>query len=167
MNAEETKVREFFKKFQKIDTNSWAAWFFVGLGLLFLVIGCTAPAQAYLDIEDEAGKLMLVIISFVGPLTAYMRINPLTVFTENQKGRTIFDLVKYYPIDKKEIKKLKIIRMTKFMVKVLPFCMLAQIPATLYDYGTLSINNFLYIFVLAFVWPVVFNVVGILIEKEV
>ena len=165
MNPEETKVKEFFEKLKKIDMNSWASWFFVGLGLLFLVIGCAAPAQAYLDIEDEAGKLMLVIISFTGPLTAYMRINQFTVYTENQKGRTILDLVKYYPINKKEIKRYKIVCMTKFMAKVLPICMLAQIPATLYDYGSISIINFLYIFVAAFVWPVVFNVIGIIFEK--
>ena len=165
MNLEEVKTREFFKKLQKADANSWASWFFVGLCLLFLVSGCGVPAQAYVEAKDDAEFLMIVIVSFVGPLTAYMRINPLTVYTENQKGRAIFDLLKYYPVDKKEIKKFKIICMTKFMAKVLPFCMLIQIPATLYDYGKLSIINFLYIFVVAFVWPLVWNFVSICLEK--
>ena len=165
MNPEEIKVNRFFDKLKKIDTNSWASWFFVGLCLMFLVIGCAAPAQAYLEAKDNEGFLMIVIVSFVGPLTAYMRINPLTVYTENQKGRTILDLLKYYPVNKKEIKKYKIICMTKFMAKVLPFCMLAQIPATLYDYGQLSVINFLYIFLAVFVWPVLFNVVSIIFEK--
>lgn len=165
MKTEETKVREFFEKLKKIDMNSWAAWFFVGLGILFLIIGCAAPAQAYFEAGDEVAVLMAVIVSFVGPFTAYMRINPFTVYTENQKGRTILDLVKYYPINKREIKKFKIFCMAKFMAKVLPFCMLVQIPATLYDYGKLSIINFIYIFVLAFAWPVILNIVGIAFEK--
>ncbi len=165
MNLEERKVEDFFEKFKKINTNSWASWFFVGLCLLFLVIGCAAPVQAYLEGKDDVGFLMIVIVSMVAPLTAYMRINPLTLYTEGQKGREILDIVKYYPINRREIKKYKIICMTKFMAKVLPFCMLAQIPATLYDYGKLSIINFLYIFVAVFAWPVIFNIVGIVFEK--
>ena len=162
---EKIKVNKFFDNFKKIDPNSWASWFFVGLCLLFLVIGCAAPAQAYWEAKDDGDFLMIIIVSMVGPLTAYMRINSLTLYTENQKGREILDLLKYHPIDRKEIKKYKIICMTKFMAKVLPFCMLAQIPATLYDYGKLSIINFLYIFVAVFAWPIIFNIVGIIFEK--
>ena len=165
MNPEETKVKDFFKKLKKLNTNSWASWFVVGLCLMFLVIGCVAPVQAYLEGKDDAGFLMIVIVSLVAPLTAYMRINSLTLYTEGQKGREILDILKYYPINKKEIKKLKIICMTKFMAKVLPICMLAQIPATLYDYGKLSIINFLYIFIAVFAWPVVLNVIMIILEK--
>lgn len=162
---EKIKVINFYNRFKKIDANSWASWFFVGLCLLFLVIGCAAPAQAYLVAEDNSAFLMIVIVSMVGPLTAYMRINSLTLYTENQKGREILDLLKYHPVDRREIKKYKIICMTKFMAKVLPFCMLAQIPATLYEYGKLSIINFVYILVAILVWPVLFNVVGIIFEK--
>ena len=162
---EKIKVNKFFDNFKKIDPNSWASWFFVGLCLLFLVLGCAAPAQAYWEAKDDGDFLMIIIVSMVGPLTAYMRINSLTLYTENQKGREILDLLKYHPIDRKEIKKYKIICMTKFMAKVLPFCMLAQIPATLYDYGKLSIINFLYIFVAVFAWPIIFNIVGIIFEK--
>ena len=165
MNSEQVKVKNYFDKFKKIDANSWASWFFVGFGLLFLVLGCAAPAQAYWEAKDDGDFLMIVIVSMVGPLTAYMRINSLTLYTENQKGREILDLLKYHPIDRKEIKKYKIICMTKFMAKVLPFCMLAQIPATLYEYGKLSFINFLYIFIAVFVWPVLFNIVGIIFEK--
>jgi len=165
MNSEKRKVVDFFGKFKKTNTNSWASWFFVGLCLLFLVIGCAVPVQVYLEGKDDVGFLMIVIVSMVAPLTAYMRINSLTLYTEEQKGREILDIVKYYPISRKEIKKYKIICMTKFVAKVLPICMLAQIPATLYDYGKLSIINFLYIFVAVFAWPVVLNVVGIWIEK--
>ncbi len=165
MNTEEIKVKEFYNRFKKIDPNSWASWFFVGLCLLFLVLGCAAPAQAYLEAKDDGDFLMIVIVSMVGPLTAYMRINSLTLYTENQKGREILDLLKYHPIDRREIKKYKIICMTKFMAKVLPFCMLAQIPATMYDYGKLSVINFIYILVATFVWPILFNVIGIIFEK--
>lgn len=165
MNPEETKVKDFFEKLKKINTNSWASWFGVGLCLLFLVIGCVAPVQAYLEGKDDVDYLMIVIVSLVAPLTAYMRINALTLYTESQKGREILDIVKYYPISRKEIKKYKIICMTKFMAKVLPICMLAQIPATLYDYGKLSIINFLYIFAAVFVWPLVLNVIMIIYEK--
>lgn len=165
MNPEETKVNEFYDRFKKVNVNGWADWFFVGLCLLFLVIGCMAPAQAYLEAGDDVEVLMVVIVSLVAPLTAYMRINALTLYTEDQKGREILDILKYYPVNRKEIKKYKIICMTKFMVKVAIVCMLAQIPATLYEYGSLSFINFLYIFVAAFAWPIVLNVIMIIREK--
>lgn len=162
---EKIKVKRFFDDWKKIDTNSWASWFFVGLCLLFLVIGCVAPVQAYIEAKDTSDFLMVVIVSMVAPLTAYMRINSLTLYTENQKGRDVLDLLKYHPVDRREIKKYKIICMTKFMAKVLPICMLAQIPATIYEYGKLSILNFLYIFGAIFVWPVILNIAGIIFEK--
>ena len=165
MNPEEIKVKDFYEKLKKINANHWASWFFVGLCLLFLIIGCFAPAQAYFEAKDDVDFLMIMIASLVGPLTAYMRINWLTLYTEEQKGRAILDILKYYPVNRKEIKKYKIICMTKFMAKVSIVCMLAQIPATLYEYGSLSFINFLYIFVVAFAWPVVFNVSIIIHEK--
>lgn len=165
MNPEATKVKEFYDKFKKLNMNDWASWFFVGLCLLFLVIGCAAPAQAYLEAGDDVEVLMVVMVSLVAPLTAYMRINSLTLYTENQKGREILDILKYYPVDKKEIKKYKIICMTKFMTKVSLVCMLAQMPATLYEYESLSLINFLYIFFATFAWPIVLNVIMIIHEK--
>ena len=165
MNPEETKVNAVYDRFKKVNVNGWASWFFVGLCLLFLVIGCMAPAQAYLEARDDGDLLMVVIVSLVAPLTAYMRINALTLYTEGQKGREILDILKYYPVDKREIKKYKILCMIKFMAKVSVVCMLAQMPATLYEYGRLSIINFLYIFVAVFAWPIVLNMIMIIREK--
>lgn len=164
MNPEETKVNAFYDRFKKVNVNGWASWFFVGLCLLFLIIGCMSPAQAYSEASD-AGLLMIVIVSLVAPLTAYMRINALTLYTEAQKGREILDILKYYPVDKREIKKYKILCMTKFMAKVAIVCMLAQIPATLYEYGNLSLVNFIYIFFATFAWPIILNVIMIIREK--
>lgn len=165
MDSEQIKVREFFKRFQNADTKSWVAWFFVGLGVLFMLIGCVGPAQAYMDTKDESNTIMLVILAYVGPFIAYMRIQPYIMYMENQKKRTFFELLKYYPIDKKEIKKMKTEYMIKFLVKLLPFCMLAQIPATIYDYGAVSIINFIYIIVVAFIWPVICGLAFIWLEQ--
>lgn len=165
MNPEQIKIREFFKKLYSIDYKNWAAWFMLGLCVLFMLIGCVGPVQAYMEAKDSSDTIMLVILAYVGPFIAYMRIQPYTMYMENQKKRTFFELVKYYPVDKKEIKKMKTEYMIKFLVKLLPFCMLAQIPATLYDYGAVSIINFLYIIVVAFIWPVICGLAFIWLEQ--
>ena len=165
MNPEQRKVREFFKRYQNKDTKSWATWFLICFFVFIMLIACVVPVQAYTEVKDSGDAILLVMLTFVGPAVACMRIQPYTMYMENQKGRQIFDLIKYYPIDKKEIKKMKTIYMIRFMTKLLPFCMLAQIPATIYDYGKLSVLNFLYILAIAFVWPVIMGMFAIWTER--
>lgn len=167
MNSEQTKVREFYKRFLHTNWRSVGMWFVEGFMVFMFLIACAMPAQEYMggEASEEIDRIMYVFLGFLGPAIAALRVQPYTSYTENQKGRQLFDLLKYYPVDKKEIKKMKTMYMLKFMVKLLPACMIAQIPATLWGYGTFTWMNFVFIIAVAFVWPVIWGLAAIWTER--
>ena len=164
MNLEQIKVREFFKRFLHTNWRSAGMWFFEGFMVFMFLIACAMPAQEYMG-GEEIDRIMFVFLGALGPAIAALRVQPYTNYMENQKGRQIFDLLKYYPVDKKEIKKMKTMYMLKFMVKLLPACIVAQVPATLWGYGTFTCMNFMFIIAVAFVWPVIWGLVAIWSER--
>lgn len=164
MNLEQIKVREFFKRFLHTNWRSAGMWLFEGFMVFMFLIACAMPAQEYMG-GEEIDRIMFVFLGALGPAIAALRVQPYTNYMENQKGRQIFDLLKYYPVDKKEIKKMKTMYMLKFMVKLLPACIVAQVPATLWGYGTFTCMNFMFIIAVAFVWPVIWGLVAIWSER--
>lgn len=168
MNIEEKKVREFFDEIANKGVFNSMVWIGCGFCVCFLVMLCFAPVQdmwiAYLDADEGSIMLMLILI-IIGPSAAWLRIQPYTLYNENQRNRKVSELLQYHPIDPKEVKKLRIFYMARFMAKVAAVCMLVQIPITLGEYEMLSWTNFVYIVVVAFLWPVGFNVVSIVLKK--
>lgn len=165
MSPEQTKVREFFKRFIQTNWRSAGMWFVEGFMVLIFLIACVMPVQEYISGEADLDRVMYVFYAFLGPAIAVLRVQPYTNYMENQKGRQIFDLLKYYPVEKKEIKKMKTMYMLKFMAKLLPVCMIAQVPATLWSYGPFTWINVLFIIAVAFVWPVLWGLVAIWTER--
>lgn len=164
MNLEQIKVRDFFKRFLHTNWKSAGMWFFEGFMVFIFLIACMMPVQEFMG-GEEIDRIMFVFLGALGPAIAVLRVQPYTNYVENQKGRQIFDLLKYYPVDKKEIKKMKTMYMLKFMVKLLPACIVAQIPATFWGYGTFTWMNFVFIIGVAFVWPVIWGLVAIWSER--
>jgi len=167
MNVEQIKVREFYKRFLHTNWSSTSMWFYEVLMVFIFLIACMIPAQEYIGREasEEIDRIMCVVLGALGPAIACLRVLPYTMYTENQKGRAIYDLLKYYPVEKKEILKMKTMYMLKFMAKLLPVCVVAQIPATLWGYGTFTWMNFVFIIAVAFVWPVIWGLVAIWSER--
>lgn len=165
MNPEQIKVREFFKRFLRTNWSSMSMWLLEGFMLLMFLIACAMPVQEYISGEADLKGVMSVFLGVLGPAIAVLRVQPYTNYMENQKGRHIFDLLKYYPVEKKEIKKMKTVYMLKFMAKLLPVCIVAQIPATLWSYGPFTWMNFMFIIAVAFVWPVIWGLVAIWTER--
>lgn len=166
-NPEQKKIQKFFKDFIKDNWRSGGVWFLQGLFVFLFLIACMMPVQEYFGgaTEEQVDRIMLVVVGALGPAIAYMRIQPYTLYMENQKNRTMFDLLKYYPVDRKEIKKMKTFYMIRFMAKLLPICILAQIPATIWEYGTFTWINVVFISVAVFVWPVIWGIIVIWTEK--
>ena len=103
MNPEQIKVRDFFKRFLHTNWRSAGMWFFEGFMVFIFLIACMMPIQEYMRGEagEEIDRIMFVFHGAIGPAIAVLRVQPYTNYTENQKGRQIFDLLKYYPVDKK------------------------------------------------------------------
>ena len=162
MGEEQKNVRKFFEKFVGKSVNYTLSMFGVAMCVFFLLLFCMFPIQGLLK-EDVRALLFLGAV--VGPLAGQLRIQPYSMYAIEQKAMQIAEILKYHPIDPKEVKKMRIFYVVRFMGKLLPFCMLAQIPITIFDGHTLSWMNFVYIFLVAFVYPVGVNVISIVLEK--
>lgn len=162
MTEEQRKVRQFFEKFVGKSVNYTLSMFGVGMCVFFFLLFCMFPIQALLKDDFRA---MLFLGAVVGPLAGQLRIQPYSVYAVEQKSIPIMEFLKYHPIDPKEVKKMRMFYMVRFMGKLLPFCMLAQIPITIWDGYTLGWINVAYIFLVAFVYPVGLNVLSIYFEK--
>ena len=162
MTEEQRKVRKFFEKLVGKSVNYTLSMFGTGMCVFFFLLFCMMPLQGLIE-EDMYAMLFLGIV--VGPLAAQLRIQPYSVYAVDQKSIPMTEFLKYHPIDLKEVKKMRIFYAVRFMGKLLPFCMLAQIPITIGDGYMLSWINFVYIFLVAFVYPVGLNVISIFLEK--
>ena len=119
---------------------------------------------------DEVDMMGWVMVLMFGPLAGLLYLRPYTsatemVYTNNAKNVRIIDKLKYLPISLKEIRKMKVIYLLKFYAKIAPFCMVLQILTSLYSYNEITWKNVLYIFVMAFAWPVVANLPMIFAER--
>ena len=136
--------------------------FGTGMCVFFFLLFCMFPVQEFS--EGDFGA-MIFLGTVVGPLAGKLRIHPYSVYMQEQKNICMTEFLKYHPIDPKEVKKLRIFYLVRFMGKLLPFCLLAQIPVTILDGYDLNWLNFMYIFFVAFVYPVGLNVLSICLEK--
>ena len=173
MTEEQKKVRKFYKELLSWQTDAIGAWIGTGFLVLLMLIGCAIPAQEMLSrVGEDVEELSWMIVLMFGPLAGFLYLRPYTsitemVYTNDAKNVRIIDKLKYLPISLKEIRKMKVIYLLKFYTKIAPFCMGLQVLTSLYSYHEITWKNVLYIFVMAFVWPVVANLPMILSEREI
>jgi len=169
IEKEKKVVKDFFAKLGEYNTfiigYSWSVLaicfifqFFTALGGFETMIRASVLYGADFVIAFVVGPL-------VGPIMGYVRILPFQTFSMNQKFVSISEILKYHPIDKNVIRKVKLEKIIKFMQKVT----IASIAIYLFrcwvkGYGV-SWFDLLCIFVLSFVWPVLVNAVVLYIEK--
>ena len=141
MNSEEVKVEKFFNRLWNKSVSKAVSWFLIGI-FLFIGLGiCMVPAQDVLS-ED---KYMSWALIFLSAMAAAMRVSPYQQYTENQKSRKMTDILKYHPISKKAIWKVKMKGLCVFQAKVTGVGLVIQIIASLFAYKTVTFDNVIYI----------------------
>ena len=171
MTDEQRKVRKFYKDLQGWKPDTIGTWIGAGFLVMFMLFGCAIPAQEMLSLgASDADMMGWIMVLMFGPLAGFLYLRPYTsitemVYTNEAKNVRIIDKLKYLPISLKEIRKMKVIYLLKFYGKIAPFCMGLQFLTSMYSYNEITWKNVLYIFILAFVWPVVANLPMILAEK--
>lgn len=155
MNQERIKAEKFFQKLWDKSLSKSLSWFIVGIFLFLIMIASMLPAQEiYADFENMAGAL--TILSF---LAAAMRTAQFKQYTENQKSRTMKELLLYYPISKKVIWELKMRTLLLFLAKVTGIALLLQCVVSLIAYGEITWLNFFYIIMCVFLFPLAGEIV--------
>ncbi len=167
MNEEQRKVRKFYKQFLSWRSESIGVWIGAGFLVMFMLVGCAVPVQEILEGSGTNGSLMLVITMFSAILAGVLYLRPYQGYMENQKTETILSKLKYVPVDFKEIFRMKLTYMIRFFAIICPFCLMLQVLTSGYSYGEITWKNVAYVFVVAFVWPVLGNLWILLFDKEI
>lgn len=167
MNEEQRKVRKFYKQFLSWRSESIGVWIGAGFLVMFMLVGCAVPVQEILEGSGTSGSLMLVITMFSAILAGVLYLRPYQGYMENQKTETILSKLKYVPVDFKEIFRMKLTYMIRFFAIICPFCLMLQVLTSGYSYGEITWKNVAYVFVVAFVWPVLGNLWILLFDKEI
>ena len=82
---------------------------------------------------------------------------PYITFREGQNTVSIYEKLKYLPIDYKEIKKLRLTKLALFVAKIFPIIFICQLFFTYFGYGRIRVEDVIYAVLAGLVWPVVSN----------
>lgn len=164
MSPEQKKTREFFDKLTKNETYTTGCWILVGVCTSIFVLMYFLPVQEMLaDIRESVSLLLLM--AMCGPLAAYLRILPYQAYGNQPNHKMMSEIIKYHPVNRAEKKKMEMFYTIRYMAKVMAICMLIQLSVSLFAYGKVSWINVVYVFVGAFVYPMLLNMFSIYFEK--
>ena len=151
INSEQVKAEKFFNRLWKGSAAKAISWFLTGIFLFILMILNMIPVQAIF--EDDTPLLMSATQVMTAYLMIYFRSMIYDNYNENQKSRRMADILKYHPINRKEVWKHKTKNIALFLAKVTGVGVGFQIFGALIGYQSISWLNFFYAFVFNFVFP--------------
>ncbi len=165
MNVEQQKVRKIYKELSRKGTSFVFSWIVIALVMLMHLVYNFVPVQLLL--EDWDGNIIPFWMAITGVAIGNLRIYPFEGYTENAKKRKFSEILRYYPIDRKEVKKMKLFYVARIMAKVSVVSLFVQLYFTHIDTSVQGISweNFVYVFIMSFVVPVAWNAVYIYFEK--
>lgn len=151
MNPEKIKVEKFFNRLWKNSAAKVASGFLTGIFLFLIMILCMLPAQ---ELFAEGWSLFMpgILVMFTW-MMMFFRSAMYDQYNENQKSRLMADILKYHPINRKEVWKHKTKKLTTFLAKVTGVGLVFQILVSLIAYHSISWLNFFYIIVFLFGFP--------------
>ena len=167
MNSEKIKVEKFFKQLWNKSVSKAVSWFLIGIFLFLIMILCMMPAKGLFVETEDSPWLMPGVLTMLSFMMVYFREMPYNQYTDNQKSRFMSEILRYHPIDKKEIWKHKMLNLVSFLSKVTGVGLILQIVVSLIAYKSISWLNFFYIIVFLFVFPITGVLTFDLIAKKV
>ena len=165
MNPEQSKVRKIYTELSRKGTSFVFCWIVIALLMLMHLVYNFVPVQLLL--EDWDGNIIPFWMTITGVAIGNLRIYPFEGYTENAKKRKFSEILKCYPIDRKEVKKMKLFYVVRIMSKVSVVSLFVQLYFTHIEDSVpgISWENFVYVFLMSFVVPVAWNAVYIHFEK--
>lgn len=155
MNSEKIKVEKFFHRLWDKSVSKAVSWFLVGLFIFLIMLLCMMPAQGLFVETEDSPWLIPGVLTMLSFMMVYVREIPYNQYTENQKSRFMSEILRYHPINKKEILKSKNLKLVSFLGKVTGAGLVLQIVVSLIAYQSISWLNFFYVIVFVFGFPVV------------
>ena len=151
MNSEQRKVRKFYKEFLTWSADNMGLWLAAGFMEVLHGVMMMVPYQEML--EERAFILFPLLLGFAGP---YFYLSPYITFREDTVSYSIYERIKYLPVDFREIQKMRTLYLAKFVGKIAPIFILCQLFFAHFSYG-ITWGNVVYAFFGAIIWPFVSN----------
>lgn len=165
VSEEQKMIRKFYKEFLSWKSENIGMWIGAGFVEMFLLLSAMVPFQEVLG-TSEIEKTMIIMVAVVGWLAPFLYIMPYVTFKEEQKDCSITAKLKYLPVDIKEIQKMRVTYLVKFVVKQFLAALVLQILTSMYSYGEITWANVWYIVVAALVWPLVVNMPVAIVSRR-
>lgn len=151
MSSEEVKIENFFDRLWKNSAAKAGLWFVTVFYHFCIMILCMIPAQ---EIYIEGWPMFMPgIVAMITCMMVFSRSAIYDQYNENQKSRFMTDVLKYHPINKKEVWKYKTKKHLLFLAKVTGVGLALQILISLIAYKSISWLNFFYIIFFVFGCP--------------
>lgn len=152
MREEQKKVRAFYKNFLSWKAENVGMWIGAGLMETFFAISMMIPYQ---EIRLDKGVLAFpLMFGLLGPM---LYLVPYRKFMEQQQWCNIYEKLKYLPIDKKEIRKMRAVYLFSFVGKIFPIVFVIQLLFSYWMFDEVTIQNIIYGILTGFVWPYLSN----------
>jgi len=150
MNKEQEKIFVFYKEFWSWKAENIGMW--IGAGILEVLFGIFMMIP-YSEMQSDMGFVVLPMIMGFGGAAMY--IAPYISFREGTETVSIYEKIKYLPIDYREVKKLRLKKLMQFVAKI--FVVIFVFKLFFSTFGTEMIRSIdiLYTILMGLVWPIV------------
>ena len=150
MNREQEKIFAFYKEFWSWKADNVGMW--IGAGILEVLFGIFMMIP-YSEMQSDMGFVALPMIMGFGGAAMY--IAPYISFREGQDTVSIYEKIKYLPIDYREVKKLRLKKLIQFVGKIFVVIFGCQMFFTYFGVGTIRVEDAIYAVLLGLVWPII------------
>lgn len=152
MNKEQEKIFAFYKEFWSWKAENIGMWIGAGILEVLFAIFMMIP---YAEMQSDMGMIVLPMLMGLGGGAMY--IAPYITFREGTDTVSIYEKIKYLPIDYREVKKLRVKKLVLFVAKVFAVIMAFKLFFGTFGFEMIQSMDILYTVLVGFVWPIVSN----------
>lgn len=150
MNREQEKIFAFYKEFWSWKADNIGMW--IGAGILEVLFGIFMMIP-YAEMQSDMGMVVLpMLMGFAG---CAMYIAPYISFREGTETVSIYEKIKYLPIDYREVKKLRLKKLMQFVSKIFVIIFVCQMFFTYFGVGVIRVEDVIYVVLVGLVWPII------------
>lgn len=167
MMTEQEKIDLFYRKLKGDKINKPYTRVGLMIWVFVLVMLCAFPVQNHF-VDDGNTVLISLWIGVLSGIGGFLYVYPYEFYEENMKSRLIEEeIIKYHPIHIRTLKKMLIKKEMSFYLKLTVVCMLSQIASSYIVYGTVEWSNLIYILLVVFIVPVLFEVIPRIVRLKI
>ena len=152
MKKEQIRVRKFYKEFLSWKAEGVGMWLGSIIIEVFFVVMAVIPYQ---EMKQDIWLVGLpMIFGFAG---GALYVAPYITFFENQKSVSIYEKIKYLPIDYQEVKKMRLEKLMIFEARIFLIVLVCNLFFSYFGFGAIAAEDVAYVVLIGLVCPIVSN----------